>query len=102
MPSSKRTKLTLGASNATTWYTAPANGWVYVMGVCTTSAGYIEIGTNNISTSNVTNATNATLNSGLLPVSKGEQFYCYWIRCSFNRTQDGMFFVYAKGSESEA
>lgn len=41
MPSDKYIDLTLGASGTT--YTAPANGWLQIMGVSTVSGGYVEI-----------------------------------------------------------
>lgn len=91
MPSTTYIDLTLGASG--TFYTAPADGYVYFS---TTTGGYVNVGVEGLP--HVTNGSNGQWLHVQVPVAKGQS---YNISYSFNSVQFFRFY-YAVGSESEA
>ena len=98
MPSDKYIDLTLGANNST--YTAPANGWVKLDGL-TTSSTNLAYGLENM-TSGVSSIlrvnSNGTAFKTFIPVTKGDVFKLMY---EANITDFVFRFVYAVGSESE-
>ena len=100
MPSSKYIDLTLGASGAT--YTAPANGWVHMRGVSTSTSQYSNleiIDANGNSLYVVTSQPSYTgYNSECFcPVLKGDR-----IKTHYNISVSKIRFIYAVGSEPSA
>lgn len=93
MPSSRYIYLTLGASGTT--YTAPANGYIYLVRTMT-AAGYQRITCNTVGSEVRTHLAAGGL-ANFLPVLKGATVYI---------TYDGTFsrstlrFIYAEGSPS--
>ncbi len=100
MPSNTYIDLTLGASGST--YTAPANGWVYVVKTAGFSGAYVKLALgsfdNAFSNENSSSQSGAWLRT-TLPVKKGDTFSCWY---DANGTTRYFRFYYAQGSESEA
>lgn len=94
MPSNKYIDLTLGASGAT--YTAPANGWFYLNGICTSagSYGYISNTVTGMRYTNQTFTSNTTM-AGYLPRKKGDVIICDYS----NFTKQYFRFIYAQGDQ---
>ena len=99
MPSTTYDDLTLGASGST--YTAPANGYMLISGLFTsTSWGGA---TASLSANNITihcSGTTGIAGSCLLPVKKDDIVTVGYY--SLNTSSATFRFIYAKGSESEA
>lgn len=96
-PSTTSEDLTFGASGTT--YTAPANGWVSIMCVSTSTNNWLSIGyigwgvLSSIPTSNNNVAC-------MVPVTKGQTFGIYYANVTTNSSSYFKFY-YAIGSESE-
>lgn len=92
MPSTRYIDLTLGASGTT--YTAPANGWVDIMGTSTATNPSIFLNS-SIHTTIYSSWSGVGLN-GSLPVKKGENFAVVYSLVSIKTFR----FVYAEGVPS--
>lgn len=98
MPSTHSVKLTVGASGST--YTAPANGWYYICGAATSTDNEINM-YGRIGVMLPTTSTNYAVKA-YLPVSKGEVMTLGYRNYSLSgQSYLGLWFCYAKGSESE-
>lgn len=99
MPSGTITYLTLGASGST--YTAPANGWLVLAKVAEYANQYIQL--NSLSSGGLLVGSDAAgANIALycyIPLIKGQQ-----VTVNYNASGAlyGYYFIYSKGSESEA
>ncbi|MBR4891081.1 MAG: hypothetical protein IKU15_07335 [Clostridia bacterium] len=99
MPSSRYINLTLGASGTT--YTAPANGWFYLVKTSSAANQYL----------NLYNKTACWLGMGCnssasgqqirvyVPVKKGDGAYVSYTMGGSNTTYDGFSFIYAEGAK---
>ena len=92
MPSDKYIDLTLGASGTT--YTAPADGWVQIMGASTASGGYIEI-LNRLIDFTFQGASAQQYTRGYCPVVKNTTYIINYE----NFNTDLLRFIYNVGSE---
>ena len=95
MPSSRYIDLELGASGST--YTAPANGYVYILGNNTNTNCYLYLinVTKEIRSISWMYATSGNRNTCYLPVSKDDVFKVIYYE--FN--SDLFRFIYAEGAE---
>jgi hypothetical protein len=96
MPSNTFENLTLGASGST--YTAPANGWYFLIKITNAVNQFVNIYTSVLAVTSQPNISGAYIRL-YIPVKKGETF-----TVSYNAggNTELFRFVYAQGSESEA
>lgn len=92
-PSSTREQLTVGANG--TSYQAPADGWFWMAGASTSNYGFIYMTNSKFATQG--HNTNGGGINIFLPVAKNDSI-TYHLYDAFAE----LWFVYAKGSESEA
>lgn len=97
MPSNTHIDLTLGASGTT--YTAPANGWLFVQKVASTSGQYIQLHNTTAHIVVFSNSSGSYGQAIIIPCKKGDV-----IRIDYTTAGNTLSFrfVYAQGSESEA
>ncbi len=92
MPSDRYVGLTLGAIGAT--YTAPADGYVSIVGTATGSGSYVVIVNKSMYATGRETSTGFGVRAWL-PVNKGDSF-----RVEYNQYSNGNFrFIYAQGAQ---
>ena len=95
MPSNKYIDLTLGAKGST--YTAPANGWFWLLGNWTNADGYVQLkSVQKFYCVQTPNNTISGYHGLMLPITKGDS-----CMTSYNTTPKNVLFrfIYAEGSK---
>ncbi len=100
MPSSRSTRLTIGATDAT--YVAPSNGWFYVCGIATAAAGFLNLYTNgNGLGMMVPNLAEGVVHKIYIPAVAGSTVHLSYLNVSMDHTVQGYYgfwFISAEGN----
>ena len=99
MPTATHKVLTAGASG--TEYTASSTGWVQYSQKFSNASHLTLVNKTTAVCDGDYGTGNSTLN-GSIPVSKGDTFVIYYTGTTTSGTDNKLWLVYAKGSESEA